>query len=108
MTWSFDLDYRNPKRNLDTSRSREKLKMIHLVARHGAKWIPAGKDEISHARRSLMKMSPDYSVEFIWIMSKYKACARDHIEELIRTPSIRALVSGHLPRIVELLDAFYK
>jgi hypothetical protein len=46
MTWSFDLDYRSPKRNLDTSRSREKLKMIHLIARHGAKWIPAGKDEI--------------------------------------------------------------
>lgn len=106
MTWSFDLDHRNPKRDLDTSRSREKLKMIHLLARHGAKWIPADKDEISHARRSLMKMSPDYSVEYIWIMSKYKACARDNIEELIRTPAIHALVSGHLPRIAELLDSF--
>jgi hypothetical protein len=106
MTWSFDLDHRNTKRDLDTSRSREKLKMIHLLARHGAKWIPAGIDEISQARRSLMKMSPDYSLEFIWIMSKYKACARNHIEELIRTPTIRALVSGHLPRIAELLDSF--
>ena len=106
MTWSFDLDHRNPKRDLDTSRSREKLKMIHLLARHGAKWIPAGIDEISQARRSLMKMSPDYSLEFIWIMSKYKACARNHIEELIRTPTIRALVSGHLPRIAELLDSY--
>jgi hypothetical protein len=106
MTWSFDLDHRNQKRNLDTSRSREKLKMVHLLARHGARWIPANNDEISDARRSLIKMSPDYTVEFIWIMSKYKACARGHIEELIRTPSIRALVSGHLPRIAELLDSF--
>lgn len=106
MTWSFDLDHRTPKKDLDTSRSREKLKMIHLLARHGARWIPEDKDEISHARRSLMKMSPDYTAEFIWIMSKYKACARGPIEELIRTPSIRALVSGHLTRIAELLDSF--
>jgi hypothetical protein len=52
-----------------------------------------------------MKMNPDYTVEFIWIMSKYKACARGQIEELIRTPSIRALVAGHLTRIAELLDS---
>jgi hypothetical protein len=52
-----------------------------------------------------MKMNPDYTVEFIWIMSKYKACARGPIEELIRTPSIRALVAGHLTRIAELLDS---
>ena len=105
MTWSFDLDSRKPKRNLDTTRSREKLKMIHLLARHGARWIPAGKDEISHARRSLIEMSPDYIVEFIWIMSKYQACTRENIEELIRTPAIRSVVSGHLPRIAELIDS---
>lgn len=105
MTWSFDLYDRNPKRNLDTPQAREKLKMIHLLARHGAKWIPAG-DEISDARRSLLKMSPDYTVEFIWIMSKYKACTRANIEELIRTPSIRAVVSEHLKRITVLLGSF--
>jgi hypothetical protein len=104
MDWDydFDLDFRK-KRNIDTSRSREKIKMIHMLAKHGAKWMPDDRVAVNDARRSLLKMAPDYTVEFIWIMSKYQACTRETIEDLIRTPAIRGLLHEHLPRIHELI-----
>lgn len=77
--------------------------MIHVLARHGAKWLPKDHSEIGEARRSLLKMKPDYTVEFIWIMSKYNACNGEDIEELIRTPSIRSLISYYTARVNELL-----
>lgn len=83
--------------------SRENIKMIHMLAKHGAKWLPNDRSKISDARRSLLRMKPDYTVEFIWIMSKYKACRREDIEELVRTPSIRSLISQYRSRIDELL-----
>jgi ankyrin repeat protein len=113
MSWHFDVDSwdlwredRTSKRDLDTDRAREKIKMIHMLVKHGAKWLPNDRSEISDARRSLLKMKPDYTVEFIWIMSKYKACRREDIEELVRTPSIRSLIAQHRPRIDELLRCF--
>jgi len=51
-------------------------------------------------------MKPGYTVEFIWIMSKYMACRREDSEELVRTPSIRSLISQHRSRIDELLRCF--
>lgn len=102
-TWRRD---RNKKRNLDNDRSREKIKMIHILANHGAKWLPMDRSEIGDARRSLLYMSPDYTVEFIWIMSKYKACKPETLEELIRTPSIRSLISKHRQRIDQLIVNF--
>ena len=78
--------------------------MIHMLARQGAKWRPEERYKIADARRSLLKMAPDYTVEFIWIMSEYNACSREDIEELIRTPSMRALITNHRPRVNELLE----
>ncbi len=108
---SFDWDfspfsgYKKREKDIDTSRSREEIKMIHLLARHGAKWEPYRENHlhIGHARRSLLKMTPDYTVEFVWVMVKYNACSRDAIEELLRPLPIRTLVSKHIPRINELI-----
>lgn len=112
MSWYFDFNRWNiwrtdraTKKNLDNEESREKIKMIHMLTRHGAKWFPKDRSEIGEARRSLLKMKPDYTIEFIWIMSKYDACKREDIEELIRTPSIRALISQHMARINGLLKS---
>ena len=80
--------------------------MIHILAKNGAKWFPKDRSEIADARRSLLKLQPDYTVEFIWIMEKYNACNPESIEELIRTPSIRTLVSSKLSRINELIESF--
>lgn len=111
MSWHCDFALWDPwtktrrsNRNLDNEKSREKIKMIHLLAKHGAKWLPKDRLEIGDARRSLLKMSPDYTIEFIWIMSKYNACKREDVEELIRTSAIRDLIHSHLPRIYDLMD----
>lgn len=53
-----------------------------------------------------MKMSGDYTVEFVWIMSLYNGCSRDTIEELLRTPAIRRHTAEHRPRFDELLQEF--
>ena len=94
-----------PMRDFDSHRAREKMKMIHLLARHGARWEPLEKGIIKDARAVLLKMKPDYTVEFIWIMVQYKASNRECIEELIRTPSIKSVLFDYQEKIKELLDA---
>jgi hypothetical protein len=103
MSWSVDFFYRNKKRDLDSSRSREKIKMIHMLVKSGAKWMPEDRYAINDARRSLLKMTPDYTVEFIWILTKYNASTRKNLEQLVRTPTIRVLVSAHLPKINKMI-----
>lgn len=112
LSWYFDIASwdlwrtdRSGKRNMDNEESREKIKMIHLLVKHGAKWFPTGRQEIGEVRRSLLKMLPDYTVEFIWIMSKYNACKRGDLEELIRTPSIRSLISQHIGEIKKMIES---
>lgn len=104
--WDIWSDSRASKRDMDNEEAREKIKMIHMLAKHGAKWLPEDRSQFGDARRSLLKMKPDYTVEFIWIMSKYNASTRENIEELIRTPSIRSVVHQHMARINEFLNNF--
>lgn len=108
LPWSFDYDWftRERKKDIDSSRSRETLKMIHILAINGAKWMPSDQYEINDARRSLLKMSVDYTVEFVWIMSKYDGCNRKTIDQLLRTPTIRRHIVKYQPRINELLTSF--
>ena len=80
--------------------------MIHLLARYGAKWQPSDRREINEARLSLLKMKADYTVEFLWIMSTYKACTREVMDELMRPKPIRTLVSKHETRVRELMETF--
>ena len=68
--------------------------------------MPRDRYEVNDARRALLKMKPDYTVDFIWIMSKFSASTRKNIEQLIRTPTMRALLSAHQARIKELVEAF--
>lgn len=96
---------RNEK-NIDSSRSREFIKMIHMLVRKGAVWAPADRYEINSARRSLLKMAPDYTMEFLWIMSEYKACNKDTIKDLLSKPTIRSLISKHTKRYSELMETF--
>jgi len=100
-TWNSG---RTTNRDMDNEKSREKIKMIHMLAKQGAKWLPKDRSETGEARRSLLKMKPDYTIEFIWIMSKFKACKREDIEELMRTPSIRSVINSYSARINDLLE----
>tara|TARA_R110000868_G_scaffold149766_1_gene372487 strand:- start:207172 stop:208380 length:1209 start_codon:yes stop_codon:yes gene_type:complete len=91
-------------RRYDTETARNKLKLIHLLAKYGGKWIPAETGEITEARRSLLKMTADYTVEFTWIMSKYQGCSRTDIKTLLKTPTIKKHTKEHRQQLEELID----
>ena len=99
--WSGDGDFWH-----DDGGAREKLRAIHLLAKHGGKWAPGDKYEVNAARRCLLKLPPDYTVEFVWIMSKYRACAHEHVESLLRTPRIKSHVSPKRQRLAELSSSW--
>jgi ankyrin repeat protein len=89
-------------RTVDNGGTRDQLKMIHLLARHGARWHPSQK-EIAEARRALMRLIPDYTVELVWIMQGYQACSRQTLDELLRTPSMKSHVREYKDRLREIL-----
>ena len=91
------------EKGIDSERSRGNIKLIHLLAKHGAQWVPKNTCEINDARRSLLKLTPDYTVEFVWIMAKYQSCERAVIEQLLRTPTIKRHTSNHRSRLNELV-----
>lgn len=109
MGWAYQYDHwnREPlRKNIDTEESRDRIKAIHLLAKHGARWIPQDKAEISEARRSLLKLTPDHTVEFVWIMSKYKGCDQDAIHQLLSTPTMKRHISSHRARVQEIISVW--
>ena len=105
--WGGSWPFERPSKDVDTSASRERIKMIHLLARHGAKWRPIDKADFNQVRSSLRKMKPGYTLEFIWIMAGYKSCSREVIMQLIGTPNIRKQISndlGIVNRLIAKLD----
>jgi hypothetical protein len=101
--WGWDA---RPKRGkIDSDYARQRLRAIHLVARHGGRWAPS-EDGIKSVRRTLLKMIPDYTVEFIWIMSKYKAARQEDLTTLLNSPSMRNHIASYRPRLDELLLSF--
>ena len=95
--WSFDSAL------LDTERTRNYLRVIHLLARHGGRWAPDDAREINAARRALLKMKPDYLLEFVWILAKYAASSKADVEVLLRTPKVKRHVAKHASRLAQLL-----
>jgi hypothetical protein len=90
----------------DSYEARDRMKAIHLLARHGGRWMPKENRDINSARKSLLKLTADYTAEFIWIMAKYKACERESLEVLLRTPKMKTHIARHQARITELLSAW--
>ena len=91
-------------RGIDSDRSREKIKLVHLLAKHGARWVPMDTGQVNSARRSLLKLAPDYTVEFVWIMAKYRACSREAVQQLLRTPTMKKHTSRFQHRLAELVS----
>lgn len=107
MSWNFNPWTRTrEEKDIDSHDARESIKMIHMLVRSGAKWEPRDKGEINYIRRSLLKMRSDYILEFVWIMSEYGACARSAVDDLVKTPAMRSLVSKHSGRLNTLLESF--
>ena len=103
MGWSLRMYTWERETNIDSSSSRERMKAIHVLAKSGARWAPQGRSELNSARQSLVRLVPDYTVEFVWIMQKYQACCRETIQRLIDTPKMRTHIKGRRTRIDQLL-----
>ena len=100
----YDFLDRSKDRKTDNQQCRDLIKSIHLLARHGGKWKPNGKEEVVSARRGLLKLVPDYTAEFVWIMAKYRACDPDDLIEMLRTPTIRKHRGKDRERIDALIE----
>ena len=57
MGWALDFNpFENDrKKNINTSRTREKIKMIHMLAKREAKGVSKDRSEKADARRSSIK-----------------------------------------------------
>ncbi|MGV8080011.1 MAG: ankyrin repeat domain-containing protein [Syntrophales bacterium] len=111
LVWSMARDFNTwspsqKQKDIDSYRSREKMKMLHMLVRHGARWEPQERRSINDVRRSLMRMKPDYILEFIWIMTEYNACSREAVHEIMKHPSARSMVSRQVGRLNSLLEHF--
>tara|TARA_R100001132_G_scaffold10032_2_gene9592 strand:- start:158 stop:322 length:165 start_codon:yes stop_codon:yes gene_type:complete len=49
-------------------------------------------------------MTEDYTIEFVWIMSKYQACSKSDIKTLLKTPTIKKHTKEHRQQLDELFD----
>lgn len=99
--------YSRKETNIDTPYSREKMKMIHLLVRYGARWEPVDKWHFTDARKTFLKMDPDYLMEFVWIMSEYKACTVEAIDTFMKPPKMRSLIERHRHRYDGIMRSFY-
>jgi hypothetical protein len=51
------------------------------------------------------KMIAEYTVEFIGLMARFKAASKEDLEELLRTPTIKALVGKYRNRADDQLES---
>lgn len=100
----FSLHFKD--RGGDSDRARDRMKAIHLLAKYGGRWKPVDKSQLNSARRSLLKMLPDYTLEFAWIMEKYGASAKEDVEALVRPPTMKRHLSPQIGRLREILNGW--
>jgi hypothetical protein len=68
--------------------------------------VPKDKDDIQRARRSLLKLTASYTLEFAWIMSRYQSFAKECVKELVGTPTMKAHLANYWTRLEEIFDAW--
>jgi len=111
MSWSISLvDNKlwvedRSRGGIDSSRARERMKMLHMLVASGAQWLPANRRAIADVRRSMLKMAPGYILEFVWLMQHYGAARRNDVQELLRTSAMARLLAKDLGRAHDLVDA---
>lgn len=94
-----------PLGGIDTWRAQDFMKMMRMLVEQGARWLPAGTEEIGRVRKSLLKMAPKYTFEFVQLLQEHKAARRCDVEELLRTSNMKALTARVCRRIASLVAA---
>ncbi len=105
---AFDVSFRDLQpgslnEGIDSDRSREMMKMLHMLIANGAQWLPENAQRISDSRKHFLKLAPKYILEFVWLLQTYKAGRRHDVEELIRTPSMTRWLGRERARMMELI-----
>jgi hypothetical protein len=59
--------------------------------------------EVNAARRSLLKLVPEYTLQFVTLTAKHGACSSGCAEQLLRTAKMKALIDKYCWRITNLL-----
>lgn len=98
-SWKIDAQ----KEKLDNSEARNCLKAIHILAKHKAQWKPKYTGELNSARRSLLNMKAEYTVEFVWIMTKFNGCDRADLNNLLRTPTMKNHLGTFLKKVNQMI-----
>lgn len=93
----------NEPRGLDDDRARERMKMLHILVANGARWLPEDKSRISDARKHLLRLTPPYTLEFVWLMQQYRAARRSDVEQLLGTPAMTRWIAGEREVAAKLL-----
>jgi hypothetical protein len=91
---------------LDTTEAREKIDVVRLLAEHGVPWAPKDRHEANAVRRSFLKLKAKYAAEFVLIMTQHRACTKDCLVDLLRTPSMKTHVSKYDSRIAKVLASW--
>ena len=78
--------------------------MLHMLVANGARWLPEDKRTLGYARRELLMMAPEYLLELIWILHRYKAARRSDGDELLRMPSVARLLGQNLAKAKQLVS----
>jgi hypothetical protein len=91
------------ERGIDTHKTRELMEIVHLLAEHGARWEPTERYQLNAVRRSLLGVKPEYTVEFVGIMTHRQLCTRDSLEALLRPNSMKVHVERYSERIQKLM-----
>ncbi len=103
--WCFGIHGRE-RFKIDSEEARGRMKLIHVLAKRGARWVPKDKDDIKRARSALTRLTADYTLEFAWIMSKFGACAKECLKELVGTPNMKAHLLNHQSRLQVILSTW--
>jgi hypothetical protein len=107
--WSFRA-YRwngfDSEKGIDTAETREKIEAVRLLVERGVRWVPKDRREINSVRRNLLTLTPKYTAEFVLIMTRNRACTKDCLEDLLRTPSMKSHVSKYGTQVAKLLSSW--
>jgi hypothetical protein len=79
---------------------------VHMLAEHGARWLPPDAGEVNAVRRSLLKLAPEYTVEFVGIMSHFRGTTRESLNALLRPKSIATHIARYQQRVAKLLETW--
>jgi hypothetical protein len=108
MGWDI-FAYRNHwmenEKGIDTNETRGKLEVIRLLAERGVRWLPKDRGEINSVRRALLKLKPEYTAEFVLIMSHHNGSTKDNLATLLKTPTMELHVSKYKTQINKILSS---